>query len=323
MSKHISIDFGTSNTVIAEENLGVVLNEPSLAAIDLKNGQLVAVGSDAKSLLGKAPKDIKVISPVKGGVVSDFDSAAAMLKVFIENTFPKGILRPKATICIPYGLTDVENRVMIECVARSNVKCDYTFDASIASLVGSDVDVEKPLGNMVLDIGGGKACATVVSFGGIVSATSYNCGGDKMDLSIIDYIKKNYGIKIGKKTAEEIKIKIGNCYGGSDTYLAVGRDEISGLPKEVSITCDDVSFAISSELKEIINLIKKTLENTPQELIYDITEHGICLLGGVSKLSGLDRYIEENIGIKTNISKIPFESAAVGACAFFKKGISR
>lgn len=321
MSKHISIDFGTKNTIIAEENSGVILNEPSVAAINLKTGQLVAVGSEAKELLGKTPKDISVVSPVVGGVVADFDVASIMLKSFIENSFPKGIMRPKATVCIPYGITDVEEKVMLECISRANVKCDFTFEASIAALVGEGVEVSAPCGNMLLDIGGGKVCASVVSFGGIVSATTKTFGGDKMDLSVVDYIKDKYGVKIGKKTAEEIKIKLGSCFGGDGTYLVVGRDESSGLPKEISVTSDDVFCAVSNCLCDIINVVKATLENTPQELINDIRENGIYLFGGVSQLSGLERFVEENIGIKAHMSKSPIESAALGACSLLSKGI--
>lgn len=323
MSKHISIDFGSKNTVIAEENSGVILNEPTLAAIDLKTGQLVAVGNEAKELLGKTPKDISVVSPICGGVVADFDSAAIMLRTFIESVFPKGITRPRATVCVPYGMTDVENKVMLECVSRANIRCDYTFETAIAALMGAQKDVSKPMGNMILDIGSGKACASVVSFGGVVSAVKGTCGGDKMDLSIIDYIKNNYGVKIGKKTAEEMKITIGSCNGGNDTFLAIGRDVLSGLPKEIDVTSDDVAIAISGELKEIIKLIKTALESAPEELIYDIKEQGIFLFGGASKLSGLEDFIEENVGIKATLSTNPLESAALGACAFFDRSAAK
>ena len=210
--------------------------------------------------------------------------------------------------------------MLIECVSRSGVKCDFTFDSSIASLIGADKNVEEPTGNMVLDIGGGKVCASCVSFGGVVAAFSRSGGGDRMDALISDFIKKNYGIKIGKKTAEEIKIKIGNCFGGKESFSAVGRDEVSGLPKEITVTSDDVLCAVSGELDEIINTIKITLENTPAELIYDITNNGICLSGGTSLLSGLEDFIEEKIGIASHTSKNPIECASLGACTFLPKG---
>lgn len=320
MSKRISIDMGTKNTTIAEQGMGVLLSEPTLAATDVKTGAIIATGSEVEKLLGKTPKDIRIVSPVEGGVVADFDIATLMLKSFVEKIFQKGILRPKATVCIPYGITDVEEKVLTECISRSNVKCEYSFDAAIASLIGAERDVENPTGNMVLDIGGGKVCASCVSFGGIVTAQNIIGGGNKMDELIKDYVKDVYGIKIGRKTAEEIKIKIGNCFGGNETVYAIGRDEITGLPKEIAITADDVLCAISGELEEIIKLIKKTLENTPAELIYDITESGICLLGGGAKLSGLDRFIEEKTGITAKLSDHPTECAALGACAFLPRG---
>ena len=184
MAKHISIDLGTSNTVIAAQNMGVVLNEPSLAAIDLKTNRLVAVGNEAKTLLGKTPKDIRVAAPIKGGAISDFDIANAMLKAFITGTFPKSTIRPKATICVPENITEVEKIALFECVVRSGAKNAYTQETSVSSAIGAGIDVLSPLGNMILDIGGGKARATVLSFGGIVSTTTKDCGGIKMDEAI-------------------------------------------------------------------------------------------------------------------------------------------
>ena len=323
MSKRICIDLGSKNTVIAEQGVGVILSEPTLAAIDLKTKQLIAVGSEVEKLMGRTPKDISVVSPVSGGVIADFDVASVMLKTFVEKIFPKGILRPRATVCIPYGITDVEEKVLIECILRANVKCDSTFDSAIAALIGSDINVSEPVGNMILDIGAGKVTASCVSFGGIVSASFYHGGGNKMDCLIKDFVKKNYFVKIGKKTAEEIKIKVGNCYGGKEKISAVGRDDVSGLPKEIVVTADDVLAAVSGELDEIINILKETLENTPSELIYDITNNGIYLSGASSLLSELDTFIEEKIGIKTQRLKNPKESAAIGGGNASLKEMSR
>lgn len=323
MSKRICIDLGSKNTVIAEQSSGVILSEPSLAAINLKTKQLIAAGDEVEKLLGRTPKDISVVSPVSSGVIADFDVASAMLKTFIEKIFPKGILRPRATVCVPYGITDVEEKVLIECVARSNVKCDSTFDTGIASLIGSGIDITEPMGNMIVDVGAGKVTAMCVSFGGVVSACSHRGGGNKMDCLVKDFVKRNYGVKIGKKTAEEIKIKTANCYGGKDSVTSIGRDDVSGLPKEVTVTSDDVLCAISGELNKIINTVKETLENTPSELIYDITNNGIYLSGGASLLSGLDTFIEEKIGIKTQALKNPKESASIGGCSIALREMSR
>lgn len=320
MAKHISIDFGTSNTVIAAQNMGIVLNEPSLAAINIKTNQLVAVGNEAKTLLGKTPKDIRVVAPIKNGAIESFDVANMMLKAFISGTFPKSTIRPKATVCVPEKITEVEKTALFECISRSGAKNSYTQEASVSSALGSGIDVSSPCGNMVLDIGGGKTCASVLSFGGIVATETGHFGGEKMDEAIVHYIKKNYGVKIGKKTAEEIKIALGTCNTDNKTFTAMGRDEISGLPKETTVTSDDVFYAISPQLSNIVDLIKLTLENTPSELTRDICQNGICLSGGVSCLLGLDKYIEKSVGINTYVSKSPFECAALGAIESFDRG---
>ncbi len=323
MAKHISIDFGTENTVIAEQGTGVVLNEPTLAAIDIKNNQLVAVGNEAKTILGKTPKDIRVIAPIENSVIANFDIANATLKAFITGAFPKSAIRPKAAVCVPEGITEVEKATLFECVARSGAKNSYAQEASVASAMGSGIDVLSPSGNMILDIGGGKACATVLSFGGIVATQTADCGGKKMDKAIESYIKKNYGVKIGQKTAEEIKIAIGTCKKQDKTFTAMGRDEVLGLPKEITVTAEDVAYAINPILLEIVDLIKLTLENTPSELTRDICENGICLLGGVSQLLGLDKFIEESVGINTYISKNPLECVAMGGVECFGRSDGR
>ncbi len=322
MVKHISIDIGTSNTVIAEASSGVILNEPSVVAVDLNTKQLIAVGEEAKNLLYKTPKDISVITPIKNGVVADFEIASAMLKSFILNCYPKGVLRPKATLCIPHDITDVENKTLLECVLRANAKCDYTFHSSLAASLGVGIDVFSAMGNMILDIGGGKVCASVVSFGGVVSSTTAFCGGNKMDEAIVNFIKKNYGLKIGKKTAEEAKIKIGSCYDENKAFSIMGRDDVLGLPKEITVVSSDIKEALKSELSEIIDVIKTTLENTPPELIKDICENGICLCGGGAKLSGLDKFIGESVGIHTYMCENPKECACLGANVLMTRGVS-
>lgn len=323
MARQISIDFGTQNTVIAEKGVGVIINEPTLAAIDIKNNQLLAVGNEAKSLLGKTPRDIKVVSPIENGVIANFDIAGAILRTFIAEAFSKSAIRPKATICMPEEITEVEKAALFECVVRSGARSSYIKESPVASAVGSGIDISTPSGNMVLDIGGGKVCATVLSFGGVVATKTADCGGNKMDEAIVSYIKKNYGVKIGQKTAEEIKIEIGICKNHEKAFTAIGRDEISGLPKEITITADDVAYAISPQLLEIADLIKQVLENTPSELTRDICENGICLLGGVSKLSGIDKFIEKNVGIDTYISNNPLECTAIGALECFDRSDSK
>lgn len=320
MAKHIGIDLGTSNTVISLKNTGVILNEPSVVAIDVKTNQIVAAGKEAKELLGKTSKDICVISPISNGVVSDFDSGCAMLKTFIASAFSKGAMRPKATVCMPHGITDVEARALTECISRSNVKTAYTFESSIAASLGAGIDVSSPSGNMILDLGGGKICATVMSFGGVVSFAASGWGGDKMDLEIVDYLKENCGILIGKKTAEDLKISLGAFSDTEKSVTVMGRDTKTGLPKEITVTTTDICEALTSCFAQIIDVIKRTLENTPAELIKDIIDHGIYLCGGVANLAGLDKFIEKNVNIRTHLCENTFECVSLGATSVFDRG---
>lgn len=323
MLKHITIDLGTSNTVISSKDKGVLLNEPSVAAIDLKTNNIVAVGHDAKKLLDKTPKDIGVILPLKNSVISDFDVAVAMMKSFLTSIFPKGVIRPRVTLIMPQGITNLEGKAALEVVSRSGAKVSYTIESPIAAALGMDLDIAAALGNMILDIGGGKASATVVSFGGIVTSFDENCCGNEMDDLIVSYVKENFGAIIGKTTAESIKMRIGTGEGASEEISVMGRDEKTGLPKEIKISGADVYEAISPVLSKIVKLIKTTLSHTPAELMRDIHEQGIFMVGGASRMCGLDRFIEKSIGIKTHTCKNPDECISLGACYVFDTGVAR
>ena len=322
MAKHICIDLGTSSTKISEKNKGIILNQPTVAAIDNASGRIIAAGQDAKELLGKTPKEISVITPIEKSAVSDFDATCAVLKTFLTGILPKGSLRPKATVCLPHGITDVEKRALLEAISRSGAKSVYTLDASVAAAIGAGITVTDATGNMILDIGGGRTCAAVISFGGIVCATSDVYGGDKMDLCIIDYLKKNYGILIGKKTAENIKISIGAAFPdeAEKSMTVMGRDEKTGLPKEITVTSSHITEAVSPVLIKIIDIIKKTLENTPAELAQDLHSNGIYLCGGASNLAGFAKFIEANIGIAARACQNAAECAALGANSAFDEG---
>ena len=325
MSKHITIDLGTSNTVISSKDKGILLNEPSVVAIDLTTKRAVAVGSEAKELLDKTPKDISVITPLKNGVVSDFDLTCAMLKSFLGNIFQKSAIRPKTTVCLMQGMTDVESKVLTEAISRAGAKVSYTLDAPISAFLGMGIDIASATGNMILDIGGGKTAASVISFGGIVAKTVENCGGDEMDALIVSYIKENFGIIIGKKTAEDIKISIGTAEEKEpeNSISVMGRDERSGLPKEVVVTDADINKAIMPVLLKIIKIIKDTLYNTPAELMRDIDERGIFMCGGVSRLRGLDKFIKDRVDIFVTPYKSPDECIALGGCTVFDTGVAQ
>lgn len=325
MLKHITIDLGTSNTVISSKGKGVLLNEPSVAAIDLRTNNIVAVGSDAKNLLDKTPKDISVVLPLKNSVISDFDVAVAMMKSFLTSIFPKGIIRPKATLVMPQGITNLESKAAVEVVSRSGAKVSYTLESPIAAALGMDIDIAAASGNMILDIGGGKTSATVVSFGGIVTSFDENCCGTQMDNLIVSYVKENFGAIIGKTTAESIKIGVGTGEGTAqqEEISVMGRDEKTGLPREIKISGADVYEAVLPVLSKIVQLIKTTLTYTPAELMRDIHEQGIFMVGGASRMRGLDKFIENSIGIKTHIDKNPEECASLGACSVLDTGVVR
>lgn len=323
MARHISIDLGTSNTVISEKNKGVILCQPTVAAIDNSTQRIVAVGNEAKELLGKTPKEVCVVSPVKSGVVADFDATCAMLKVFLSSILPKGAIRPRATVCIPPDLTQVEKHTLLEAVSRSGARFSCILESPIASLIGAGVEVSQPEGNMILDIGGGKTCAAVVSFGGIVSSACTTSAGNEMDKQIANYIKKNHAVLIGEKTAEEIKIKIGTAH--PDTHekslTVMGRCEKTGLPRELSVTSAEVYEAILPTLSKIADTVTAALQNSPAELISDLSKKGILLCGGGANLAGLDLYLENNLGIGATLLKEAMVCSAVGGCADASSGV--
>ncbi len=325
MARHISIDLGTSNTVISEKNKGVILCQPTVAAIDNKTQRIVAVGDEAKALLGKTPREITVISPVKSGVVADFDAACAMLRAFLTSILPRGAMRPRATVCIPPDITQVEKHTLLEAVSRSGARYAYILESPIASAVGAGVEVAEPEGNMILDIGGGKASAAVVSFGGIVSSACTTFAGNEMDKQIVNYIKKNHGLLIGEKTAEEIKIKIGTAHPDAQekSITIMGRCEKTGLPKELTVTSLEVYEAILPVLLKIADTVTTALQNSPAELIADLSQKGIILCGGGASLSGLGAFLENNLGLGATLCKDAPLCSAIGASTDISIGVSQ
>lgn len=304
MAKHVIIDLGTANTKITEQGKGLIFLSPTVVAADKETGRVIAVGEEAKSLLGRAPAKISVISPVKSGVISDFEAAAAMLRIFLGSAMPRGTFRPRAEIIIPTGATDMEQRALKEAVERAGVKVQKITESPMASAKDANLETDAPFGNMILDIGAGLTTAAVVSFGGVVCAVSTPFAGNEMDKCIKEYIKKNFGVTVGIKTAEEIKCTVGSAH--PDVPLkevtVLGRDDMTGLPKEITVTSDHVREAITPVLTEICQTVKATLENTPAELTCDLKERGINLCGGGASLSGLSRFLQENIGLSSGVS---------------------
>jgi len=305
LAKRINIDLGTENTKILSKDNEVILNEPSVVAISNNSRQILAAGAEAKELLGKTPKDVSVVHPIKNGVISDFEAAVAMLKSFLGSSLKKSAIRPKATIYLPYGITDVEKRAIIEAVSRSGGKSTHIMESPLASAIDAGVPIYSATGNMIADLGGGRVCAAVISFGGIVSSVFTTSAGKKMDECILEYIKKEHRLAIGEKTAEFIKIEIASAYPDENEkeMTVTGRDIDTGLPKKITISSSQVRDAISGVLLDIIDTIKKALENTPAELTKDLTENGIVLTGGLSRMPHIARFVEENIGIPARIAK--------------------
>jgi len=314
-SNDMVVDLGTATTLVYVKGEGVVLNEPSVVAIDRVNSQVLAVGEEAKRMLGRTPGNIVAIRPMKDGVIADFDTTEAMLRYFIKKVHHRRVLvRPRIVIAIPSGITEVEKRAVRDSAERAGAREVYLIEEPMAAAIGVGLPIEEPIGNMIIDIGGGTTEIAVISLAGIVFSKSIRIGGDEMDDAIIEYLKKNYNLLIGERTAEDIKIKIGSAYPLSEeTSLEIkGRDLVSGLPKAVIITSEEVREALSEPVKAILEVVKISLERTPPELAADIIEQGIMMAGGGSLLRGLDRIISEETGLAVHIADNPLTAVAEG-----------
>lgn len=322
-SKDMGIDLGTANTLVFVRNKGIVVNEPSVVAINTQTHEVLSVGDEAKEMIGRTPGNIVAIRPMKDGVIADFDVTQAMLRYFINKTYNRGLFSPKPriVICVPSGVTEVEKRAVIEAAiaAGAKEKNAYLIEEPMAAAIGAGLPVEEPTGNMVVDIGGGTSEVAVISLGGIVTSKSVRTAGDEFDNSIVSYTKKEYNLAIGERTAEEIKIKIGCAYLDDEIESRKmeirGRDLISGLPRTVEISSEQVLAALSEPVSAIVDAIKYTLEKTPPELAADIMEAGIVLTGGGALLRGLDKLVSNETGMPVHIANEPLNCVAVGTGA--------
>lgn len=314
-SRDIGIDLGTANTLVHLKGKGVVVREPSVVAINKKSNDILAVGDAAKEMIGRTPGNIVAIRPMKDGVIADFDITQAMLKYFIKKAFSKGIIgKPRVVICVPSGVTEVEKRAVEEASLAAGAKEAYLIEEPMAAAIGANLPVEEPSGSMVVDIGGGTSEVAVISLGGIVTSKSLRVAGDELDEAIVHYVKKEYNLMIGERTAEEIKVTIGAAYPKpkEESMEIRGRDLISGLPKNITITSTEVADALREPINSIIDSIKYTLEKTPPELAADIMDKGIMLTGGGALLSGLDRLIRNETGMPVSIADNPLDCVAMG-----------
>lgn len=314
----MGIDLGTANTLVFIKGKGIIVNESSVVAVDTRKKQVLAVGDEAKEMIGRTPGNIVAMRPMKDGVIADFETTEAMLRYFIKKAYKKGFLhsRPRVVVCVPSGVTEVEKRAVIEATinAGARERDAYLVEEPMAAAIGAGLPVADPTGSMVVDIGGGTSEVAVISLGGIVTSKSLRVAGDELDEHIINYIKKEYNLMIGERTAEEIKLTIGSAYPTNveETKQIRGRDLITGLPKTIDITSSEIMEALAEPVNAIIDAIKFTLEKTPPELAADIMETGIMLTGGGARLKGLDQLISAETGMPVHIAEEPLNCVVLG-----------
>ncbi len=316
-SKDIGIDLGTANTLVFMKGKGIVMREPSVVAVDVRSDTVLAVGTQAKEMIGRTPGSIVAVRPLKDGVIADFDITATMLKHFIKKAM-KGhsFSRPHIVVCIPSGVTEVERRAVEDAARQAGASSVELIEEPMAAAIGAGLPVADPTGSMVVDIGGGTAEVAVISLGDIVTSCSVRVAGDKFDEAIISYVKKKYNLLIGERTAEEIKISIGSAFPTDETEnVSVeikGRNLVDGLPKNVRISADEVRDALSDPLSLIVDAIKSTLEKTPPELAADIIDHGIMLTGGGALLKGLDLLVARETSMPVHVAETPLDCVVAG-----------
>ncbi len=316
-NKDVGIDLGTANTLVFIKGKGIVLREPSVVAKNTKTGDIVAVGNDAKNMIGRTPGSIVAIRPMKDGVIADFDITTTMIQYYLKQALKNSgsnWKKPNVMICVPYGITSVEQRAVIDASRQAGAKEAFTIEEPFAAAIGADLPVWDPTGSMVVDIGGGTTEVAVISLGGIVTSESVRIGGDAMDQSIITYIRKTYNLTIGERTAEKIKIEIGTARVDDvvEKMEIRGRDLLTGLPKTIEITAEEISESLREAISAIIDGVKKTLEQTPPELSADVMERGIVLTGGGALLRNLDKVISDETNMPVFIAENPLDCVALG-----------
>jgi rod shape-determining protein MreB and related proteins len=315
LGRDMAVDLGTANTLVYVRGRGIVLNEPSVVALNTNNGQVVAVGVEAKRMIGRTPGNIVAVRPLKDGVIADFDVTERMLRYFIQKVHRRTrMAKPRIVVAVPSGITGVEQSAVKEAGHQAGARKVYIIEEPMAAAIGAGMPVNEPTGNMVVDIGGGTTEVAVISLGGIVTSQSIRIGGDEMDQAIITFGKKEHSLMLGERTAEEIKLALGSAFPSKDEPQAEirGRDLVSGLPKTVLITAAEVRQAIEEPVNLIIDAVKTSLDKCPPELAGDIMDRGIALTGGGALLRGLDQRIREETGMPVHIADSPLESVVLG-----------
>jgi rod shape-determining protein MreB len=316
IGRDMGIDLGTANTLVFIKNKGIVLNEPSIVAIDKDNKKILAVGLEAKRMVGRTPGNIIAIRPLKDGVIADFDTTERMLRYFIHKVHKNiSFARPRIVICVPSGITAVEKKAVVEATEQAGARSAYIIEEPLAAAIGADLPIDEPTGSMIVDIGGGTSEVAVISLGGIVAYQSLRIGGDEMDEAIIYYLKKENNLLLGENTAERVKIEIGSAFPleNEEKVEVNGRDLVTGLPKTIIITSQQIRAALEKTLSDIINSIVEVLDETPPELASDIMKRGIVLSGGGALLKGMTERISRETHCPVYLAPDPMASVAIGA----------
>ncbi|WP_354644922.1 rod shape-determining protein [Kitasatospora camelliae] len=318
IGRDMAIDLGTANTLVYVRGKGIVLNEPSVVAVNTNTGGILAVGTEAKKMIGRTPGNIVAIRPLKDGVIADFEITERMLRYFILKIHRRRYLaRPRVVVCVPSGITGVERRAVVEASHQAGARQVHIIEEPMAAAIGAGLPVHEPTGNMVVDIGGGTTEVAVISLGGIVTAQSLRVAGDELDNAIVQHIKKEYSLLLGERSAEQIKMSIGSAFaleGEKDEHAEIrGRDLVSGLPKTVVISAAEVREAIDEPVNSIIDAVKTTLDQCPPELAGDVMDRGIVLTGGGALLRGLDERLRRETGMPIHIAENPLDSVALGS----------
>jgi rod shape-determining protein MreB len=316
LGRDMAVDLGTANTLVYVRGRGVLLNEPSVVALDSTTREILAVGSEAKRMLGRTPGGITAIRPLKDGVIADFESTEQMLRLFIQQVHRRRYFaKPRLVICVPSGITAVEQRAVKEAGYQAGARRVYIVEEPMAAAIGAGLPVHEATGNMVVDVGGGTTEVAVISLGGVVTSLSIRTAGDDLDQAIVSWMKKEYSLMLGERTAEEVKITLGSAFPLAEEPEAEvrGRDLVSGLPRSVSVSSADVRHALEEPLQDIVDAVRTTLDKTPPELAGDIMDRGLVLTGGGALLRGLDDRLRHETGMPVHVAEDPLHSVAVGA----------
>jgi rod shape-determining protein MreB len=316
LGRDMAVDLGTANTLVYVRGRGIVLNEPSVVAVNTTTGAILAVGAEAKRMIGRTPAHIRAIRPLRDGVIADFDITEKMLRYFIQKVHHRRFMaKPRVVVCVPSGITGVEQRAVEEATVAAGARQAFIIEEPMAAAIGAGLPIHEPSGNMIVDIGGGTTEVAVISLGGVVTASSVRVGGDELDEAIIQHVKKEFSVALGERTSEAIKIAIGSAFPTADDMIAEikGRDLISGLPKTIHVTSEEIRRALEEPVNSIIDAVKNTLDRCPPELSADVMDKGIVLTGGGALLKGMDERLKHETGMPIHVAENPLSCVVIGS----------